>query len=111
MMLPVPDLSVSPLVTLMSIPSPSEGVWHIGPVPIRAYALCIIAGIVSALILGDRRWVARGGEQGVIYDIALLAVPFGLVGGRLYHVMTDWKTYFGDGGAGLGAAFRIWDGG
>ncbi|MHA3022024.1 prolipoprotein diacylglyceryl transferase [Mycobacterium sp. BMJ-28] len=96
---------------LAFIPSPSQGVWHIGPVPIRAYALCIIAGIVSALILGDRRWVARGGEQGVIYDIALLAVPFGLVGGRLYHVMTDWKTYFGDGGAGLGAAFRIWDGG
>lgn len=96
---------------LAFIPSPSQGVWHIGPVPIRAYALCIIAGIVAALIIGDRRWVARGGEQGVIYDIALLAVPFGLVGGRLYHVMTDWKTYFGDGGAGLGAAFRIWDGG
>ncbi|CDO08662.1 prolipoprotein diacylglyceryl transferase [Mycolicibacterium cosmeticum] len=96
---------------LAYIPSPAQGVWHIGPVPIRAYALCIIAGIVAALIIGDRRWVARGGEPGVIYDIALLAVPFGLVGGRLYHVMTDWKTYFGDGGAGLGAAFRIWDGG
>lgn len=96
---------------LAYIPSPAQGVWHIGPVPIRAYALCIIAGIVAALIIGDRRWTARGGEPGVIYDIALLAVPFGLVGGRLYHVMTDWKTYFGDGGAGLGAAFRIWDGG
>lgn len=96
---------------LAYIPSPAQGVWHIGPVPIRAYALCIISGIVAALIIGDRRWVARGGEPGVIYDIALLAVPFGLVGGRLYHVMTDWKTYFGDGGAGLGAAFRIWDGG
>ncbi|GAS96110.1 prolipoprotein diacylglyceryl transferase [Mycolicibacterium canariasense] len=96
---------------LAYIPSPAQGVWHIGPVPIRAYALCIIAGIVAALVIGDRRWAARGGEPGVIYDIALLAVPFGLVGGRLYHVMTDWKTYFGDGGAGLGAAFRIWDGG
>jgi prolipoprotein diacylglyceryl transferase len=96
---------------LAYLPSPAQGVWHIGPVPIRAYALCIIAGIVAALIIGDRRWTARGGEQGVIYDIALLAVPFGLIGGRLYHVMTDWKTYFGDGGAGLGAAFRIWDGG
>ncbi|MCV7357816.1 prolipoprotein diacylglyceryl transferase [Mycolicibacterium fluoranthenivorans] len=96
---------------LAYFPTPAQGVWHLGPVPIRAYALCIIAGIVAALIIGDRRWVARGGEQGVIYDVALLAVPFGLVGGRLYHVMTDWKTYFGDGGAGLGAAFRIWDGG
>jgi prolipoprotein diacylglyceryl transferase len=86
-------------------------VWHIGPVPLRAYALCIIAGIVAALIIGDRRWVARGGQTGVIYDIALWAVPFGLIGGRLYHVMTDWRTYFGADGAGFGAALRIWDGG
>jgi prolipoprotein diacylglyceryl transferase len=96
---------------LAYIPSPAQGVWHLGPVPLRAYALCIIVGIVAALIIGDRRWVARGGEPGVIYDIALWAVPFGLIGGRLYHVMTDWRTYFGDDGAGLGAALRIWDGG
>jgi len=92
-------------------PSPPQGVWHLGPVPIRAYALFIILGIVAALIIGDRRWVARGGEQGVIYDIALWAVPFGLIGGRLYHLATDWRTYFGDGGAGPIAALRIWDGG
>ncbi|MEW5811788.1 MAG: prolipoprotein diacylglyceryl transferase, partial [Actinomycetota bacterium] len=96
---------------LAYIPSPSQGVWHLGPFPLRAYALCIIAGIVAALVLGDRRWVARGGEPGVIYDIALWAVPFGLIGGRLYHVMTDWRTYFGEDGAGFGAALRIWDGG
>ena len=99
------------VTTLAYIPSPAQGVWFIGPVPLRAYALCIIAGIVAALVIGDRRWEARGGERGVIYDIALWAVPFGLVGGRIYHVMTDWPTYFGAGGAGLGAAFRIWDGG
>jgi prolipoprotein diacylglyceryl transferase len=86
-------------------------VWHLGPVPIRAYALCIIVGIVVALLIGDRRWEARGGERGVIYDIALWAVPFGLIGGRLYHLATDWRTYFGESGAGLGAAIRIWDGG
>jgi len=96
---------------LAYIPSPSQGVWHIGPVPLRAYALFIIVGIVVALVLGDRRWVARGGQAGVIYDIALWAVPFGLIGGRLYHVMTDWRTYFGDDGAGLAGALRIWDGG
>ena len=79
--------------------------------PIRAYALFIIIGIVAALLIGDRRWQARGGERGVIYDIALWAVPFGLIGGRLYHLATDWRTYFGEGGAGLGAALRIWDGG
>jgi prolipoprotein diacylglyceryl transferase len=99
------------LTVLAYLPSPDQGVWHLGPFPIRAYALCILAGIVAALILGDRRWSARGGEPGVIYDIALWAVPFGLIGGRLYHVLTDWSTYFGDGGKGFGAALRIWDGG
>lgn len=96
---------------LAYIPSPPQGVWHLGFVPIRAYALCIIAGIVAALVIGDRRWVARGGQPGVVYDVALWAVPFGLIGGRLYHVMTDWPTYFGTDGAGFLAALRIWDGG
>lgn len=85
---------------LTYFPSPERGVWHLGPVPIRAYALCIIIGIIAALLIGDRRWRARGGEPGVIYDIALWAVPFGLIGGRLYHLMTDWRTYFGEGGVG-----------
>ena len=92
-------------------PSPPQGVWHIGPIPLRAYALFIIIGIIAALLIGDRRWAARGGERGVIYDIALWAVPFGLIGGRLYHLATDWRTYFGEGGAGPIAALRIWDGG
>ncbi len=92
-------------------PSPPQGVWHLGPLPIRAYALFIITGIVVALLIGDRRWEARGGRRGVIYDIALWAVPFGLIGGRLYHLATDWRTYWGPGGAGFGAALRIWDGG
>ena len=96
---------------LAYFPSPGQGVWYLGPFPIRAYALCIIAGIIAALMIGDRRWAARGGERGVIYDIALWAVPFGLIGGRVYHVLTDWKTYFGPGGAGAGAALRIWEGG
>ncbi|OBG37765.1 prolipoprotein diacylglyceryl transferase [Mycolicibacter heraklionensis] len=96
---------------LTYFPSPARGVWHLGPVPIRAYALCIIIGIIIALLLGDRRWRARGGEPGVIYDIALWAVPFGLIGGRLYHLMTDWRTYFGEGGVGWEATPRIWDGG
>jgi len=96
---------------LAAFPSPSQGVWHLGPLPIRAYALFIILGIIAALVVGDRRWVARGGEAGVIYDVALWAVPFGLIGGRLYHLATDWRTYWGPDGAGFGAALRIWDGG
>ena len=100
------------MTTLLAyIPSPPQGVWHLGFLPIRAYALCIIVGIVVGLFLGDRRWVARGGEPGVIYDIALWAVPFGLLGGRIYHVMTDWRMYFAAGGVGPLGVFKIWDGG
>ena len=76
-------------VTLWSIPSPSQGVWYLGPVPLRGYALAIILGIVAAIWIGERRWVARGGRAGDVPDLAIWAVPFGLVGGRLYHVATD----------------------
>ena len=93
-----------------SIPSPDRGVWHLGPIPIRAYALCIIAGIVIALWWGERRLRARGGRPGTVLDVAVWAVPFGLVGGRLYHVATDWHVYFGPGGDPLGA-LEIWNGG
>ncbi|MBO0852062.1 MAG: prolipoprotein diacylglyceryl transferase [Pseudonocardia sp.] len=103
-------LSVSTLGLLANIPSPDQGVWHLGPVPIRAYALCIIAGIIVAVVWGDRRVVARGGPKGAVVDIAVYAVPFGLVGGRLYHVATDWETYFGPGGHPVDA-LKIWQGG
>ncbi len=95
---------------LAGIPSPGQGVWHLGPIPIRAYALCIIAGVVVAVWLGERRWVARGGKPGQVGDIALWAVPFGLVGGRLYHVATDWRLYFGEGRDPV-AALYVWQGG
>ncbi|MEO3804006.1 prolipoprotein diacylglyceryl transferase [Nonomuraea sp. B1E8] len=80
---------------LASIPSPSQGVWYLGIIPIRAYALCIVLGVIVAVWLSERRWRARGGQQGTIIDIAVPAVIFGLIGGRLYHVITDWQTYFG----------------
>ncbi|HJT90344.1 MAG TPA: prolipoprotein diacylglyceryl transferase [Mycobacterium sp.] len=96
---------------LASFPSPSQGVWHLGPLPIRAYALFIVAGMLAALWIGEKRWVERGGEEGAVYSVFWWAMPFGLLGGRLYHVITDWRTYFGDDGAGLLAAFRIWEGG
>ncbi|MCX2955050.1 prolipoprotein diacylglyceryl transferase [Lentzea sp. NEAU-D7] len=95
---------------LATIPSPDRGVWYLGPLPIRAYALCIIAGIVVAIWWGERRWIARGGLKGEVTDIAVWAVPFGLVGGRLYHVITDNQKYFGPGKDPL-AALQIWNGG
>ncbi|WP_148574389.1 prolipoprotein diacylglyceryl transferase [Nocardioides caldifontis] len=94
----------------LTIPSPSEGVWHLGPFPVRAYALCIIAGIVAAVWIGERRWVARGGKPGQIGDVAIWAVPFGIVGGRLYHVITDYGNYFGEGKEPITALY-IWQGG
>jgi prolipoprotein diacylglyceryl transferase len=101
---------VTTLLSALTIPSPSDGVWDLGPVPIRGYALCIIAGIIAAIWIGERRWVARGGRPGDVQDLAVWAVPFGLVGARLYHVATDWEKYFGDGQNPVTALY-LWRGG
>ncbi|MFI0819290.1 prolipoprotein diacylglyceryl transferase [Streptomyces sp. NPDC021098] len=95
---------------LAYIPSPSSGVIYLGPIPLRGYAFCIIIGVFVAVWLGGRRWVARGGQVGTVADIAVWAVPFGLVGGRLYHVITDYQLYFTDGKDWVDA-FKIWQGG
>ena len=95
---------------LLSIPSPSNGVWYLGPVPLRGYAFAIILGIVAAIWLSERRWVARGGTRGEISDLAVWAVPFGLVGARLYHVVTDPDAYVGADGS-LWKILYVWQGG
>ena len=95
---------------LAYLPSPSRGVWHLGPLPVRAYALCIIAGVAAALSLADRRWQARGGAPGAMSDVALWGVPFGIVGARLYHVVTDPELYFAAGKHPIEALY-IWRGG
>ena len=93
-----------------SLPSPAQGVWYLGPLPLRAYALAIIVGIVVAIWLAERRWVSRGGEPGAVSDVSLWAIPFGIVGGRLYHVITDPQLYFADG-QNPWNAFAVWRGG
>ncbi|WP_067892441.1 prolipoprotein diacylglyceryl transferase [Nocardia vaccinii] len=95
---------------LAYIPSPPRGVWNLGPLPLRAYAVCIIIGIIAAIWWGERRWQQRGGRAGAVLDVAMFAVPFGLVGGRLYHVCTDWYRYF-DTGKNPWDALKVWDGG
>ncbi|MEU7554529.1 prolipoprotein diacylglyceryl transferase [Streptomyces sp. NPDC044571] len=97
-------------MTLAFIPSPSTGVVHLGPIPLRGYAFCIIIGVFAAVWLGNKRWIARGGKPGTVADIAVWAVPFGLIGGRLYHVITDYQLYFGEGRNWVDA-FKIWEGG
>jgi prolipoprotein diacylglyceryl transferase len=85
---------------------------HLGPVPIRFYALCIIIGVIIAVVVGDRRFQARGGPKGAMADIATWAVPFGLVGARLYHLATNPELYWGGPGRpGTIGALKIWDGG
>jgi prolipoprotein diacylglyceryl transferase len=103
-------LLVLPEILVQSIPSPSQGTWYLGPLPIRGYALSIILGIVAAIWIGERRWQARGGRAGDIGDLAIWGVPFGLIGGRLYHVLTDWQLYFGEGENPVTALY-IWRGG
>ena len=71
--------------------------WHLGPIPIRAYALCIITGIIVALTLTLRRYKARGGDPDMVWDAAIVAIPAGIIGGRTYHVVTDYDSYFGPG--------------
>ena len=95
---------------LAFLPSPTTAQLKLGPFPIRFYALCIIVGIALAAWYGERRWRARGGEPHIITDIAIWAVPFGLVGGRLYHVITDYELYFTSGKDWV-RSFYIWDGG
>ena len=91
---------------LASIPSPSESVLELGPLTIRAYGLMIALGVVAAVLLAQRRWAARGGNPDDIGTIAMWAVPAGLIGARLYHVLTDWR--FDEGWA---EPFKIWEGG
>lgn len=88
---------------LASIPSPSSN--RLGP--FHMYGLMIALGVIAAVEFGRRRWRERGGEPDDVYAIAFLAVPAGLIGARLYHVLTDWRSFEGR----WLDAFKIWQGG
>ncbi|WP_422755376.1 prolipoprotein diacylglyceryl transferase [Micromonospora sp. WMMD708] len=100
-------VSMTPLAAL---PSPTTAVWQLGPVPLRAYALCIVAGIVIACLVTEHRLRQRGVAPGAVLDIAVWAVPTGIIGARIYHVVTSPEKYFGTGGDPW-KAFAIWEGG
>ncbi|NJP32355.1 prolipoprotein diacylglyceryl transferase [Micromonospora thermarum] len=95
---------------LAALPSPTTAVWQVGPAPIRAYALCIIVGIVVACWVTERRLRQRGVAPGAVLDIAVWAVPAGIIGARIYHVITSPEKYFGTGGDWL-KVFFVWEGG
>ena len=84
---------------------------ELGPLTIHFYALCIIAGIVIAVWLGDKRFKTHGENlENVVADVAIWAVPFGIIGGRMYHVISSPSDYFGKNGDPIDA-FKIWQGG
>ena len=95
---------------LTGIPSPEISYIDLGPVRIHFYALFILTGIVIATTLADFKLHRRGAERGSMLDIALWAVPFGILGGRFFHVITHPDDYFYEG-ADLLATLRIWEGG
>jgi prolipoprotein diacylglyceryl transferase len=87
---------MSTVVALVgSIPSPSGNSIRIGPLELRAYGLMIAVGVVVAVSLAQRRWVSRGGSSEDVAVISMWAVPAGLVGARLYHVVTDLSRFEG----------------
>ncbi len=90
---------------LASIPSPGRAVWHLGPLSVRAYALCVIAGIVVAVAVASRRYRRSGAQTaarpGVILDVAAWAIPFGLAGALVHTILLDSRR-------GFGGEYRLW---
>ncbi len=90
-----------------SIPAPSLRTLELGPFDVRLYALCMLVGIFVAAWLTMRRWAAQGGNPDLVFEVTLWSVAFGLIGGRLYHVITSWDQL----GDEWYAPFAIWEGG
>ena len=86
---------------LASIPSPGHAAWRLGPLPLRAYALCVIAGIIVAVVVAGRRYRRSGGQAGVILDVAAWAIPFGVAGALAHAILLDARHDFTH-------AYRLW---
>ena len=95
---------------VLLIPSPSVSALSVGPLTIRLYALCIITGIAVAIWIGRRRYSNLGGNPDDVSEVAIWAVPFGIIGGRIYHVISSPQQYIGENGN-PADALRIWQGG
>ena len=122
--MPGPGAGAATLGTMaLHIPSPSDNGFHVGAVFVHYYGLMYVIGITLAILITQRRWRRMGGEPGLVGDVALWAVPAGIIGGRIYFDITTpkyiphhWYGIFAvwDGGLGiwggiaLGAAAGIW---
>lgn len=94
----------------VALPSPDQAVWYLGPLPLRAYSILILIGIALAIWILEKRYTARGGPKDTALDTAIWMVLFGIVGARVYHVLTLPDAYFGPDGDPL-RVFQIWTGG
>lgn len=95
----------------LAFPTPTQSALELGPVTIHYYALCIIAGIAIAIWLGDKRFRAQTvNGASVVSEVAIVAVPVGIIGGRIYHVISSPAGYFGANGDPV-VALKIWEGG
>jgi len=99
-------------MVLGSFPSPSSGEIALGPVSIHAYGLMLLLGIVAAVVVTGRRWTGRwafwrdpGGD--LVFRVAMWGVLAGIVGARLYHVITSWSTVDDE----WWEPFAVWEGG
>jgi prolipoprotein diacylglyceryl transferase len=92
------------------IPTPSSNSIELGAVTFHYYALCILLGIIVALAISRPRWRKSGGVPSELYDLAIYVIPAGVIGGRIYHVLTTPELYFGARGH-ITDAFKIWEGG
>ncbi|EGX57725.1 prolipoprotein diacylglyceryltransferase-like protein [Streptomyces zinciresistens K42] len=97
-------------MTLAYLPSPPSPYLNLGPLMLHWYAIMVILGVIAAVAIGQRRWSTRGGSAGTVLDVTMFAVPFGILGGRLYHVITSWQLYFGEGRNPVEALY-VWQGG
>ena len=92
---------------LASIPSPDRNVFELGPLTIRVYGLMLLAGILAAIWLFARRWAAWGGSADLAVRCAMWGVAWGIVGARLYHVITSWEELPDE----WWGVFAVWKGG
>jgi prolipoprotein diacylglyceryl transferase len=92
------------------IPTPTVSQFSVGPITIHAYALCIILGAITAIWLTNKRYIAAGGSEFVIGDLAIWVIPGGIIGARIYHVITSPEYFFGKNGNPENI-FKIWEGG
>ena len=93
------------------IPSPAAPVLMLGSISLSLYVMTVVVSVVLGTWIASRRWVSRGGLAGEVVDAAMWVLPFGIIGARLYHVLTCFGTYFGPNGKGLVASLQIWHGG